>query len=244
MSGFSDFIVYADESGSASLEGAADPTFPLFVLAVTLVRKSTYVEDIVPSLQKLKFASVGHDQIILHERDIRRQKGAFAFLQADQQIRQQFLTAIDTIVASAEMDVCAAVIHKDELRAKYTQPFDPYELALGLVMERLLSRLIELGETGKTVHVVFECRGKKEDAELELAFRRISANQFNWGYRRPDFTQVRWEPLFVDKKSNSTGLQLADLMARPIGLKRLRPTQPNHAYDVLQPKIIGLKWFP
>jgi len=35
----------------------------------------------------------------------------------------------------------------------------------------------------------------------------------------------------------STGLQLADLVARPIGLKTLGPTQENRAFDVLKRKF-------
>jgi hypothetical protein len=42
-----------------------------------------------------------------------------------------------------------------------------------------------------------------------------------------------FEILFADKKVMSTGLQLADLVARPIGLHTLRPEQPNKAFDVL-----------
>lgn len=113
-------------------------------------------------------------------------------------------------------------------------------------METLLARLRQLGQEGRLVHVVFESRGKKEDAELELHFRRIAANQANWGYKQADFRVMEWEPVFVDKKCNSSGLQLADLMARPIGLKVLRPTQANRAFDVLRPKLAhgGMKSFP
>lgn len=35
----------------------------------------------------------------------------------------------------------------------------------------------------------------------------------------------------------SSGLQLADLVARPIGLNFLRPTQKNHAFEVLKKKF-------
>lgn len=211
---------------------------------MTLVRKDEYASVIVPSVQKLKFDFVGHDQIILHERDIRRQKGAFAFLQVDPLQRAAFLAAIDAIVTAAPIKVFAAVIHKAELAAKYSKPWSPYELALYFLMERLLPLLEWQGQAGKTVHVVFECRGKKEDDELELAFRRIAANQANWGWKNPDFTRIKWEPLFVDKKSNSSGLQLADLFARPIGLHRLKPLQTNHAYSILTSKITAQKWFP
>jgi hypothetical protein len=58
----------------------------------------------------------------------------------------------------------------------------------------------------------------------------------------------------MDKRANSTGLQIADLVARPIGLSIVREGQPNRAYDLLQPKIRrspsgkvsgwGLKVFP
>jgi hypothetical protein len=58
----------------------------------------------------------------------------------------------------------------------------------------------------------------------------------------------------ADKKTITTGLQLADLVARPIGLHALRPQQENRAYDLLQPKLrrgprgqldgFGLKVFP
>jgi len=48
----------------------------------------------------------------------------------------------------------------------------------------------------------------------------------------PDF-----EINFVSKQANSAGLQLADLIARPIGLRLLRPQKLNRAFDIIQPKI-------
>jgi hypothetical protein len=242
---FSDYIVFADESGSPVLENP-DPTFPVFVLNTVLVRKAAYAADIVPRLQRLKFAAVGHDQLILHERDIRRQQNDFAFLQVGQGTREAFIAGVNAIVAEAEFEIIAAVIDKVRLVARYAAPWSPYELALHFCLEKLLGRLLALDQEGRTVHVIFESRGKREDRELELHFRRIVANEVQWGNQRPDFTRLQWAPIFVDKKSNSSGLQLADLMARPIGLKALRPTQENRAFDILRPKLAanGLKIFP
>ena len=58
----------------------------------------------------------------------------------------------------------------------------------------------------------------------------------------------------ASKQANSEGLQLADLVARPIGLHLLRPGQPNRAWDVRTTKVDagprgrapgwGLKVFP
>jgi hypothetical protein len=242
---FSDYIVFVDESGSAVLDGV-DPDFPVFVLACVLVQKDHYAATIVPALQRLKFDFIGHDQLVLHERDIRRQQKAFAFLQADAVRRLAFIERINAVVEAAQIDVIAAVIHKPRLIAKYADPWSPYEITLHFCMETLLARLRQLGQIGREVHVLFECRGRREDTELELHFRRIAGNQANWGYRASDFSAMKWEPVFVDKKSNSSGLQLADLIARPIGLRVLRPAQENRAFEIVRSKLAqgGLKIFP
>ena len=56
------------------------------------------------------------------------------------------------------------------------------------------------------------------------------------------------------KQANSSGLQLADMVARPIGIKTIRPEQPNRAWEILEPKLrrswsgqvkgFGLKIYP
>lgn len=43
--------------------------------------------------------------------------------------------------------------------------------------------------------------------------------------------------LFADKKVMSSGLQLADLVARPIGLSVLNSKQENRAFEVLKNKF-------
>lgn len=242
---FSDYIAFVDESGSAVLEGV-DPTFPVFVLACVLIRKDHYTDVVVPRLQKLKFEFVGHDQLILHERDIRRQQNDFAFLQVSAAVREAFIAGVNDLVAAADVDVVAAVIDKPRLKQRYANPWSPYEIALYFCMETLLSRLRRLGEEGRLVHVLFESRGRTEDAALELHFRRIASNEANWGYVRPDFQACQWEPRFIDKRSNSSGLQLADMFARPIGLQARRPDQANRAFDVIRPKLAngGMKTFP
>ncbi|MBX9614333.1 MAG: DUF3800 domain-containing protein [Caulobacteraceae bacterium] len=242
---FSDYIVYADESGSPVLDGI-DPNFPIFVLSKVLVAKEIYRSQIVPAIQKLKFDFTGHDQLILHERDIRRQSAGFAFLQTGKDVRTRFLEAVNALVASADMQVVATVIDKEQLKVRYAEPWSPYDVALYLCLERTLEFLLSRNQQGCLLHVVFESRGAREDAELELRFRRITANEGHWGHRRLDFSTIRWEPVFADKRSNSAGLQLADLVARPIGLKALRPLQTNQAFDIIRSKLLhgSFKSFP
>jgi len=245
VKGACDYIVYADESGSPVLDGT-DADYPVFVLAFVLVAKAHYSDEVVPAIQRLKFDFTGHDQLILHERDIRRQSNNFAFLQVSSDVRNEFLDRINALVANAEMRLICAVIKKVELAAKYKDPWSPYDLALMFCMERLSDELAALGQVGRRVHVVFESRGAKEDAHLELQFRRIAAGEIAIGRKSAPVDQFEWEPVFADKRSNSAGLQLADLIARPVGLSVLRPGQPNRAFDVFAGKILkpGVKRFP
>src|SRR5690348_10729335 len=69
MPEFSDYVIYADESGDHSL-AHVDRTYPVFVLCLCLMRKSHYADKIVPGFQRFKFEWHGHDSIVLHERDI------------------------------------------------------------------------------------------------------------------------------------------------------------------------------
>jgi len=64
-----------------------------------------------------------------------------------------------------------------------------------------------------------------------LAFRRIcaGANALN---QCPPF-----ELVMIPKASNSTGLQIADLVARSVGIKVLRSMQPNRANDIVAKKF-------
>ena len=76
---FSDYVVYVDESGDHSL-ASIDAGYPVFVLALCVFHKRHYSEQIIPAVEKLKFNYFGHDSVVLHENEISKQKGAFAFL--------------------------------------------------------------------------------------------------------------------------------------------------------------------
>jgi hypothetical protein len=239
----SDYLIFADESGDHGLV-SIDEQFPVFALVFCIVRKQDYVEQIVPAMQWLKMAYWGHDQVILHEHDIRKEKGPFAVLRTDRELRERFMNELTELISAAPMQIIVSVIDKHALKTRYTTPYNPYEVALLFCLERTLGDLCARGERGKRVHVLFESRGRQEDADLELEFRRICDHGGGWGYRQVDFQQMQFAHLFVDKRSNSTGLQLADLVARPLALRHLRPGQPNRALQALDGKVLNFKVFP
>lgn len=243
MTEFSDFIVYADESGDHGMVNI-DPQYPMFALTFCVMRKDAYTAEIVPAMQGFKFGIWGHDTVVLHEHEIRKSTGPFGILRTDRALRTRFMDELNALIETAPMTIYASVIDKAKHRAKYANPWNPYEIALHFCMERLHILMTAEKQHGKTVHVVFESRGPKEDKELELEFRRISGNDSHWGYRRHDFSRFDFQPVFIPKAANASGLQLADLTARPNALSRLRPDQPNRAFEIIQPKLGGLKCFP
>ena len=93
---FSQYIVYVDESGDHSLQ-SIDEQYPIFVLAFCVFHKRHYSEVIVPALEKFKFNYFGHDQVVLHENEIRKEKGAFNIFRSRDQ-KHQFLNQLTSII--------------------------------------------------------------------------------------------------------------------------------------------------
>lgn len=242
---FSDYIVFVDESGGPGLD-KIDPNYPVFVLAFCLFEKTTYMSQVCPAVQALKFKHFGEDTVVLHSRDIRKAQKRFSMLTNGAK-RTAFIDEVCALVNAVPVSVVAIVIRKDLHRKQYSSPANPYEFAMQMGLERLGKELYTLGQKGRLTHVVFECRGNKEDGELELEFRRVMGQNSN-------VQSTPMEIVMCDKRGNAAGLQIADLIAGPIGAKVLHPSRPQRAYDLIRPKFrrgpagtilgYGLKIFP
>ena len=243
---FSNYIVYVDESGDHGLL-SIDPDYPVFVLVFCIFQKQEYIEKIIPDLAKLKIRFWGHSELVLHEHDIRKPKDEFKIL-FDKTVRNAFIKELHALMSNTPFTIIASVIDKKKLMNQYYKPANPYEISLSFGLERVYRHLDDIGQSESITPIVVERRGKKEDESLELTFRRIcdGANILN--------KTLPYDLIMIDKKAHSTGLQIADLTARPIGIKTLRPHQPNRAYDVIMRKFRkspageikgwGLKVFP
>lgn len=218
-----------DESGDHSLE-AINPDYPLFVLAFCIMRTDDYAHRIVPALQTLKFDTFGHSMTVLHSRDIRKQHGDFVFLRHPEK-RSAFLSGISQTVSAAPFTLVVTAIDKERYSAQHRSPDNPYHLSLRYCLERTHELLMSAGQEGRQTHIIAESRGKAEDADLSLAFLNIIQDNDHWSHR---FT-LRFAP----KACNSSGLQLADLAAHPVGRHVLKPEQPNKAFDIVKGKLMA-----
>lgn len=226
---FSSYIVYVDESGDSSLE-KIDKGYPVFVLAFCVFHKRYYAEQLVPEVQGLKFNYFGHDMIILHEKEIRKKEPPFSF--RTKEIEKGFMDDLTQIIKSSKFILIATAILKSQLTAKPEQ--NAYHIALKYCLENLYLFLQEKQQYEQThlTFVVFESRGEKEDKELELEFRRICHKENRFKENLP------FEIIIKSKQANSTGMQFADLFARPIRRHLIDGEgKENRAFQVLEQKF-------
>jgi Protein of unknown function (DUF3800) len=155
---YSDYIVYIDESGDHGLTNI-NADHPVFALAFCVVEKTKYMDAIVPAFQKLKFEFWGHDSVVLHGHEIRKAQGDFNIL-LNAKTREKFMARMSELIADADFTLIAAVIDKEKHVAKYSDPVDPYGIALGFCMERLQRFLIEKKQADRLTHLQVECRGR------------------------------------------------------------------------------------
>ena len=220
---FSDYIVYVDESGDHSL-GNIDKEYPFFVLAFCIFNKADYLQ-VIQQMTALKFKYFGHDKVVLHESDIRRKRDDFNIFNKESQA--EFMSDYWQIIENAKFTVISCVIDKLKHKEKYATPDNPYALSMRVCIERFRYFLKDNCINPDLLnYIIVEKRGKNEDSDLELAFRRICEDKkYNLKLR------------MASKLTNCAGLQIADLIARPIGLNIMRPEQANRGFEIVAKKL-------
>ncbi len=228
---FSEYIVYVDESGDHDLS-AITAQYPMFVLTFCIFEKSSYIETICPAIHRFKIQFFGHEATILHEREISRALPPFNFLM-NPTTRNSFFTKLNACIEEAPFTVVAIAINKRQ----YCSMADPRENIYHLAMRRGISCVIDFlwykQAHSQVTHVIFEKRGVNEDRALTHEFYNSL----------PIYRHIGGTPqldvVTVSKVSNVCGLQIADLISRPIGRYLMNPSQPNRAIEIIRKKFWG-----
>ncbi len=241
---YSDYLIFGDETGDHGLV-SIDEEYPIFGLIFVIIHKEEYIKNFVPKIQELKIKYWGHDQIILHEHDIRKPKkqSPFLILNQSKKVREEFHTELSEIIQETDFQWVATIIDKHKLKERYPDPYNPYEISLLFCLERI-DCCIKTQTLGKTAHIALESRGGKEDKSLEAEFLAIKENRTKLGNFYYNLKEVDYRLNIVSKKVNSSGMQLADLCARPIGNSYLKKDQKNRAFEVIKDKCYKKKIFP
>ena len=236
---FSDYIVFVDESGSPSMN-SIDPNHPVFVLVFCIFNKWEYCDVIQPAIKRLKFEFFGHDMTILHSHEIRKRTGEFDLLMIEEH-RLKFLSRLDNIVRTSNFDIIATIIDKRDISDYLNSAPDfIYHDALWECTKKLHHFLESKNALHQLTHIIAESRGRVEDRNLAKVFDALcyaAPSKENDGELKR--YAEHFALLFAEKKINSAGLQLADLVGHPIGRHAILPLQSNHAFDGIKNKIIG-----
>lgn len=244
--------VYLDECGSHDLR-APDP-YPMFALSAVIVPDADF-PNLEARWQGWKAEVLGQHDALIHEPDIRNRLGPFGGPGGN-------LVAEKLNVAIGELDftgiVCA--VHRTNYIAEFglgpldeSLPAHVYLMTLDFLLERIVIALDTVFD-GAQARVVAESRGPKEDALLQYEFARLHLD--GTSYISPGWFRQQLAPgvAFENKLTNSTGLQLADLIARPVADKVANPKSEPPRWVQVRGKlcegretkhsILGLKILP
>jgi hypothetical protein len=240
------FLAFFDECGDHSLE-KIDRDFPLFVLALVLVERSVYQNQVLPEFNRFKLRYFNHEGINLHSRDIRLATGPFSLL-LNPTIRPQFMAELSDIMDQVPFTLFISAIQKQvHLEQRGGDAANPYDLALEFTMEGLFHFLDAHGE--KHLPIVADARGKREDNMLGQEFSRMMTNG-TANVSAEQFKQLDCPLSFLSKKNNILGVQLADLCAHPCARHILNPSKQNRAFEIARKRLYnqggvsGWKVFP
>lgn len=226
-----DYVIFADESGDP-FPGMSSIDYPMFVLSFCIFVKHEYINHAVPNIKRVKFAFWGHDMAILHSTKIRRQTNDFYFLQS-QKVRKQFMDELTTAIGCSPFSVISSAVDKRVISSARLPSVDLYAQSLEHCLERIYNFLQKMDQNGKLTYIVIESRMPKEDKDLEAAFHQILSKNQELQRRYP------LRLIFADKRVNSIGLQVADLVAYPIGRYILNSQEKNLPFEVVEKKLVG-----
>jgi Protein of unknown function (DUF3800) len=248
--------VFIDECGAHNLR--AKEKLKTFCLAAVILRDSQ-LRDMDRQWKRWKRDYLGSSLKEVHEPDIRDGNKSF-WCDGNPQRRERAIHGLDRILARLDFAAIACVVHRGEYVKKFgitsldeSLPEHPYLMAVDFLIERLAMALYyQFG--GARAQIVIESRGEADDARIQYEFARL----FLDGTTYVSATWIRRQFLpglhFYEKEANISGLQLADLVARPCADKIQEPESTPDRWEVCREKlcpgqrtahsIVGLKVIP
>lgn len=239
------YRLYIDESGDHTRLKFDSPTTQYLGITGCLIEEKYDKHIFRPNMNKLKtkyFISDNNNPIILHREDIVKGIKCFECLK-DNQTRESFNNDLIHFLQTQKYYIITVVIDKYSHLNKYGKnAYHPYHYCLTVLMERFCGYLDFINAVGD---IMIEKRGGTEDRKLEDLYSNIYHN--GTSYKSSDFFRKTLSTKHLklqSKRSNIEGLQLSDLLAKPIKneiLKEKRNLIINDPFGEKICKIISEK---
>lgn len=229
--------VFIDECGQHSMK--AKDAYPVFVLAAAIVRDSD-LGVVEAEWRRWKREKLGSEDAIVHEPDVRKRTGPFRRTERG----DEAIATLPDIISALDFSAVVVVVHRPNYvedfglgRLDESLPAHGYMMALDFLLERL-AFVLDSEYDGAIAQIVAESRGPKEDAMLQYEAARLQLEGTSYVSDAWFRQQFRPGIHFFGKSANSTGLQLADLLARPVGDRVIDPLGPApDRWAVFRPKL-------
>ncbi len=248
--------IFLDECGAHSLR--AKDELEAFCLATIIVPDDQY-DSFNKQWCQWKQITLGSANKIVHEPDVRKGRGSFGF-RGNKKWRTAARESLRRQLEALDFQAIVCVVNRPEyLKLHGMQALDEslpthiYLMTLHFVAERLALTL-DTQFKGAKGRLVAESRGPLEDALLQYDFVRLQID--GTSYVSAAFFRQQLCPGidFKSKRDNESGLQIADLLARPCAEKVLNPASTPDRWPEFRGKlcqgqetahsILGLKVVP
>lgn len=223
------WVITIDESGSnelKSIEKALRKNKPTdsyrhFNVTACLMSIDEFIQNRV-LIQNLKYShwdkgcadyNKKSKRVCLHSAEIRRKKGPFDNMILEEY--ESFQHDLSNTLKNVSLKLFSVHVDKLEHFLKYTTPFDPYELSLTFILERISFHI-----NREDTIIVLESRGKNEDKFLLNFLKQLIDNgsdyisKENLDFIKGIYFNGKWDK-DTYLKSN-WALELADLYGYPL----------------------------
>jgi hypothetical protein len=224
--------LYFDESGDHTDHALDTPKRRYLALCGLIFEVGAYrqFQEAFDQLKRELFQADPDEPVVLHREDILNRRGVFKRLQ-NETFRASFDDRLLALLRDSLFTGLVVVVDKKAHLERVKSSLHPYHYCLAALLERYCEWL-----AGRRGDVMGESRGRREDTQLQAAYRAIyeggtllvAASSFQQSLSSRD---LKLKP----KDKNVAGLQLADLLAHPARRRCLI----NHGVPDVQEGVFG-----
>jgi hypothetical protein len=208
-------LVFIDESGDHNLKVETfDNQYNVFVLSVVLIKDQDY-QEFDKRLKKLKNDFFGSENFVLHTAELTRPGSKKSdprnVILRNKETRTSFYTSLNALIEKTTFKSIFAIINKKNHCNQYHEPLDPYVLCF----ENVLNRIMHFSKS-EHIEIYPEKRNSNLDKLIESDFNKYKEIGIRF-HKSENIKRRIKEFTLKSKKENISGLQLADLIALPVG---------------------------
>ena len=247
-----DYYLFVDESGDHVLSNINSKN-DIFTVAGVVIEKNDYlkIEEEIDVLKNRYWDNGTFSpkqnsikKVCFVSRDIRKRQKAFSKYYLNDVVYESFIDELTMLMKNIKYKIIASSISKSDFLKQNTDASELYHEAMEFIVDKFVRFLHTKNCTGL---IMMEARGKKEDAKLHQYFLNI----YNNGLDNLSSTVLKktltggfyfngkWNKN-KDNLETFCGLELADLVAHPIGHYR-KTDEKSRPFNAFESKFLGYK---